>query len=509
MEQERIFPFIPYHYTMIDKLRTMLVMNLPAGRFARNVITLMTGTTFGQVLMIFVAPILTRLYRPEDFGVYAIYTSVASIITVFACWSYDFAIVLPEKDEEAANVLALCIFLCLGMTGITLILVVVLRTSLANILNAPDLALWLWCMPLSILGTGLFKAFNYWSTRRGQFRRLAVRQITQSTITSATQVGGGVTFTTGAGGLIGGLIIGQLAATIRLAYQVVKDEGNFLRSCINIPRLKSVLIRYNKFPLYDSWSSLFNTGSNMLPALLLGYFFNPAIVGYYALGQKVLAMPMNVVGGSIAQVFYPRATKARRDGELSKVTLDMFERLLKIGFVPIILITIVAPDLFAVVFGERWWIAGQYVRLISLWLFFQFVSSPLSTLYYVKDKQRDLLLFNVVMFFVRLLVIIVGGTRGDVMLTVFLLGLTGTGLYGFLCVHITNIAGITVLQILLVIIKQVIFGLPYCFLPLLISFVSKSSLAFVLVAILSGFLFVFINISCKNLKFLGNDLRRQ
>lgn len=474
----------------MKKIGQLINKSLPAGSFAKNVVTLMTGTTFAQALLILVAPILTRLYSPDDFGVYALYTSVASIITVFACLSYDYAIVLPKKDDEAANVLGLSILICLGISGLTLILVALFRIQLAIFLNAPNLAVCLWFIPLSVLGAGLYKAFNYWSTRRNQFKRLAVRQITQSAITSATQIGMGITSSIGPGGLISGLIIGQLAATGRLTWQIGKDEGGFIKSCISYKSLKRIAIRYKKFPLYDSWSGLFNTGSTMLPALLLGYFFSPAVVGFYALGQRVLSLPMGVIGSSIAQVFYPRAAKADREGDLSKVTLDMFERLLAIGFVPLMLIAVVAPDLFALVFGERWWTAGEYVRWMSLWLFFQFVSSPLSTLYYVMGRQSNLLTFNVIMFVTRLLVIIVGGLRGDVLLTIIFMGITGTVLYALLCMHITKVAGIHFAKILLVIFKRVMYSVPYGLFPLTVWYVSSSSFAFVSAAVASGCIFL-------------------
>lgn len=476
----------------MEKAKQLIQKRLPSGSFLRNVVTLMTGTTFAQALMILVAPILTRLYDPGDFGIYALYSSIVSIITVVACLSYDFAIVLPEEDEDAANVLGLSIFICLGMSGLTLILIPLLRNPLANFLNAPDLALWLWCIPLSILGVGLFRAFNYWSTRRKQFKRLAIRQITQSTITSATQIGMGAASNMGPGGLISGLITGQLAATGRLAWQVARDEGKFFRSCIRARNLKKVAIRYKKFPLYDSWSGLFNTASSMLPALLLGYFFSPVVVGFFALGQRVLSLPMGVIGSSIAQVFYPRAAEAQRTGDLDGVTLQMFARLLGIGLVPLMLITIVAPDLFAVVFGQRWWTAGQYVRWMSLWLLFVFVSSPLSTIYYVKERQRDLLIVNVIMFIARLLVIIIGGLRGNALFTISLFGITSAILYIFNCTYILYLAGISTLTVHLTIINHVIRSLPYALPPLLAWYVLSSPLVFVLAGIGSGIIFLIV-----------------
>jgi len=478
---------------MIDRLRTALSNKLPEGSFARNVITLMTGTTFAQALTILVAPILTRLYSPEDFGVYALYTSVLGILAVISCGRYELAIVLPEKDEDAANLLVLSILICFGMAALTLLLVALFRTQLANLLGAPELAPWLWFMPLSLIAAGLFQTFNYWSTRRKQFKRLAMRTITQSTVTASTQIGVGTLHSSaGPGGLIGGSIVGQLAATGRLAWQIGRDEGIFIKENCNRSKITKVLQRYKKFPIYDLWSSLLNTASTMLPALLLGYFFTPAVVGYYALGNRVLAMPMGVVGGSIAQVFFPQAAEARRTGELDRLTLEMFKRLLAIGLVPILLITIAAPDLFALIFGARWWTAGEYVRWMSMWLLFVFISSPLSTVYSVMEKQREGLIVNIVMFGSRLIVLVIGGIKGDALYAIALFGVTGAVLWVFNCIYIQHLAGVPIINLVTVIAKQVVYSLPYAVLPIMVCLATSNSLAFVLSAIGSGIIFLIV-----------------
>ena len=40
--------------------------------FTKNVLTLMTGTTIAQAIPIAISPILTRLYSPEDFWIFAL-----------------------------------------------------------------------------------------------------------------------------------------------------------------------------------------------------------------------------------------------------------------------------------------------------------------------------------------------------------------------------------------------------------------------------------------------------
>lgn len=474
----------------MGRINHLIQSHVPSGSFAHSVATLMTGTTFAQALLILVAPLLTRLYTPEDFGILALYTSGLSIIAVMACWSYDYAIVLPEKDDEAANLLVLCMIICLGMATLVAILVSLFRNPVAALLSAPQLAPWLWLMPISIIEAGFFKAFNYWSTRSSLFKLLSARQITQSSLTSLAQLSCGATLHLGSGGLIIGSVIGQVAATARLVWQIVNTRDKSFLTYASWKGLKNTAIRYKRFPLYDSWSGMFNTASSMLPALLLGYFFSPAIVGYYALGNRVLATPMGVIGGAVGQVFYPQATRAKLNGDLDKLTFNMFNRLTNICFVPILLLVIVAPDLFSIIFGDQWRPAGQYLRWMSLWLFFQFISSPLSTIYYVLERQRDLLVFSICIFLSRLLVIILGGISGDVLLTIALFGITGALFYMLLTVHILHLA--KVIKVYKTIYKRLLEGLAYSILPLLAWYISYNTLFFVSMGIASGIVFLII-----------------
>ncbi len=55
-------------------MNNKLLNNLkPKSEFTKNVLTLMTGTTIAQAIPIAISPILTRLYTPEDFGVFVLY----------------------------------------------------------------------------------------------------------------------------------------------------------------------------------------------------------------------------------------------------------------------------------------------------------------------------------------------------------------------------------------------------------------------------------------------------
>ena len=80
---------------------------IPKEEFSKNVLTLVSGTAIAQIIPIAISPVLTRIYTPEEFGIYAIFTSIVIIFSVISNGRYELAIVLPEKDEDAINIFAL------------------------------------------------------------------------------------------------------------------------------------------------------------------------------------------------------------------------------------------------------------------------------------------------------------------------------------------------------------------------------------------------------------------
>ena len=86
----------------IEKLTNQL-----KGKFVQNVSILLTGNIAAQAIALLAAPVITRLYQPDDFGIMTFIQSVAGIFTVIACMRYRYAIVLPKEKEEGYTLFAL------------------------------------------------------------------------------------------------------------------------------------------------------------------------------------------------------------------------------------------------------------------------------------------------------------------------------------------------------------------------------------------------------------------
>lgn len=428
--------------------------------FAFDVLTLTGGATLAQILTILSVPVLTRLYQPENFGVWALYSSITSIISVIICLRYEYSIMLPESDEDAVNLLGVS-FLAIGViTSLTLVIIWSFKELIINVLNSPQIGNYLWLVPPFVLVNGIFLALNSWNSRTKLFKRLSISRVSSSVSTIATQIIIGILYKKSPSGLITGSLSGQSVATFMLAGQIWRDDRNLIRKSLNWKKMCEVLKRYSKFPLVDSFSSLMNSISWQLPAFLLAAFFSPAIVGFYSIGFRLLQMPMSLIGSSISQVFFQRASRASSDGTLPILAENVFKILVIIGMFPILVLTIVGSDVFTVIFGKTWAEAGVYTQILGFWAFVWFISSPLSGVYLVVEEYDFGFFYNFINLATRFLSLIIGGWLGSARIALILFSISGIVVYGYFCLKMMSYSGVKISKTLKIVFSNFILFIP-------------------------------------------------
>lgn len=399
--------------------------------FFTSVLKLVSGTTLAQAITIVTAPIISRLFAPQAFGQLNIYTSIVAIITVVICLRYEFAIVLPDDDEDAANLVGLCLFISLGISIIIALFLIFFGRPLVNLLNAPNLYGFLWLIPMALMIQGLFSAMNYWNTRTKHFGRLSIARVSASLTTSALPIFLALMGKATAASLIFSYVAGTLAFAGVLGFQVLRENAALFYRSIQRSRILVNLKRYRKFPLIDSLGSFINNLSWQLPSLMLSYFFSETVVGYYSLSNRLILLPLTLLGGSIAQVFYQRSAELRTSpANLSKSVELVFRRLVAIGLFPAIVIGIAGPQLFSIVFGSSWEEAGRYAQILSPWMFILFISSPLATLFATLERQELSLIVNAFILGSRFAALTVGGLTHNIDVALSIWSATGVMVYG-------------------------------------------------------------------------------
>ncbi|MEQ9552812.1 MAG: oligosaccharide flippase family protein [Coleofasciculus sp. G3-WIS-01] len=363
---------------------------LRRGTFLTHVLILVGGTALSQALLFLSSPIITRLYTPDDFGAWSLIQSFSLIFSVVASWRYDVSIVLPENDEEAANLFAASVLISVGMSILLLLSIAFFGRPVSQLLGIEEIGQWLWLLPLMLLSTGLYQSSNFWSTRKQQFMRLAIATLTQASVTISTQIGVPVIMgiNVGASGLIMGTIAGQLTGTGLLTLKILLKDGNYLWQVFSWISIKEVIYKYKNFPLYVAPYSFIGNAKKQLLLMLLGIYSTTNIVGLYALSTKILQMPISLIASALNQVFFPKASKELKSGDMEKFVLKAM-RLLVIITTPIFsLFVFNSRWLFSNIFGANWTNASIYGVWLALPTFMLLYTSWLDRTYDILDRQR-------------------------------------------------------------------------------------------------------------------------
>ncbi len=376
----------------------------PKSEFSRNVLTLMTGATIAQAIPILASPILTRLYSPSDFGILSLFVSIVTIFGAIANGRYELAIMLPEKEEDAVNVFALSILIAFFLSLLLMIIVVIFHDSIILLLNNKAISLWLYIMPVVVLLIGIFNSLNYFHTRKKEFKLIAKSNMFKTMIAAIIQVGLGILHG-GVSGLISGRVFLYIVANLVLLRDVLNKKKY---SLISIPRMKFNFIRYLNFPKYSMVANLANILSRNLINILISLFYSISTLGLYSLVNRVLSMPMVLIGRSYGQVFYQKATEEKHISGSAKVIFNRtYKRLTLVSIIIGLILFFLIKDAFAIIFGEQWRIAGYYCQILLPLFLVRFIVSPISIINSIFEKQKISLYWQIGLLILTLSVFII------------------------------------------------------------------------------------------------------
>tara|TARA_R110002110_G_scaffold415860_1_gene658687 strand:- start:2230 stop:3693 length:1464 start_codon:yes stop_codon:yes gene_type:complete len=408
--------------------------------FLKNTLYLTSGSSFATLLGIVSLPIVTRLFGPEAYGVFAMFSAMVAIVSVMACMRYELSILLPDTDAEAATQCLLSILFAALVSLMLFILIVAFGDWLIALLELHRIGPYLYLIPVYVLFHGLFLAASGWKTRQKRFGQLAMVRVGNQSVTTFGSLSAGFSGATTAGALIWSLLAGKLVSTAVLVAQVWRASGRLIVSRFEVRTLTDGMLRYKKFPLLGSWSVLLSVSAWQLPVVLFGFFFSPMVAGLYALGFRILQLPMNLIGNSIGQVFFQAAAEAEKQDSLDELVVSLLDQVLKAILIPVLFLSVLGEDFYTIVFGKEWSQAGVYAQILCAWAFFWFLSAPFVSLFAVLERQGLQLGWNIVNATVRLGVICLGGFLQDIIFTVTLLSLSGAIIYGYKVLIILRLA---------------------------------------------------------------------
>ncbi|MBO1511771.1 lipopolysaccharide biosynthesis protein [Metabacillus bambusae] len=361
------------------------IKQLTKNDFNKNVLTLLSGTMVAQGIPIAISPILTRLYTPNDFGVLALIVAISAVFGSIANARYEIAIVLPEKDEDAINLTALSVLVALALSFSLFAIIVLFHNPILSMLGNENISFWLYMTPVIVFFIGLFNTLNFLNTRFKQYKFVARAKMYKAVVSAAIQVIAGL-IKPNVHGLVGGQLSAHIFGNGSLLIRLMKNKE--LLAKIKFTEMKRLAKEYINFPKYSMWAVLANNLSQNIISIFISMLFSTITLGFYSLVNRILATPSLLIGTSIGQVFFQQATAEKnKHGHSIKTYKSTMKKLLYLAIPAYVIMFVFIEDVIIIVFGEDWSTAGQYAQIMMPLFFFRFITSPVSTIVSVYQKN--------------------------------------------------------------------------------------------------------------------------
>lgn len=359
--------------------------------FLRHVLVLISWTIVAQGISVASMLVLPRLFHPEQFGVFSVFSSFVVMLGIVVDGRYEFAIGLPRSDADAAAVFTLC----MGLAALAFIVCLLASKALPIGVVSPRFSAlnpWWTLVAVGVACIGWYNAATYMALRVGNFGVVGRSKVLIAVVTAVGQIAGGLFVSRGDGALIVPLLAGQFAGTLILVWVLSKQKTlwKFDRAA-----LLSVADRYVRFPKYVAPGSLLDGLAFLLPTATIMVLYSPVQAGIYSLADRALRAPSTLVGSSVLQVFYQRSAELRGDpGACRSLLLRTWLWMGAVALPPCIGLAVFGERIFAVLFGTTWRDSGRVAETMAFGIFFFFVSYSTSNILVVNERARSFLLLQ-------------------------------------------------------------------------------------------------------------------
>ncbi|NOJ10044.1 lipopolysaccharide biosynthesis protein [Vibrio splendidus] len=358
----------------------------------RNILTLIAGSFFAKLIAVLSIPVITRIYSPEDMGGLSMFIAIVSILIPIATLRYNVAIPLPKSERQASSILQLCLLINLMFFLLLTVIIVFFNDEFNSLINFDFSFYILILIPVAVFGAGIYETFESYASRNKEFKLIAKTKIYQSVSGNFAKIFLGYM---GAGVL--GLVLGHvitLVGGLSKFYFKFKSHSDLLT--LNRKFLVKVSKKYASFPIYRLPSQFILIFSGKAPLLFFGVYYSSYEAGQLGLSLMCLAFPISLIATSAGQAFYSEIAKLGKSNpsKTLDITRTLFLKMLLVGFIPTFILMYFSQNIFVIAFGEKWRDAGVFTEILSVYILFQFVSTPLVSVLNVYSKQKVFLILN-------------------------------------------------------------------------------------------------------------------
>lgn len=352
--------------------------------FIKSIILLGSGSIFAQLITVIIAPILTRIFTPDELGTYTYVLSVASIFMAVINGRYDMSIVSEKEEKYIYPLIKLSIIIGIAMSIIVTIgYYIYIRFISSKGISYKNTIIFIFLILISYAINNVLVAFN---NRNREYKIMTSVYIVRTLFQNIIAVVAGM-FKIGVIGLLASYCAGQYLGLNKQAKTIKKYSKDIKK--VKLSELKYVLKKHYKQPLFSATGIFLNSFSYSSIIVFLEIIFGISVVGYYSISVRLLGLPLSIISGNISKVFFEEASKEYSNTNQFYQSFKKTFKFQLILAIPMVVVMIfLAPKLCVIFFGQDWILSGKYISILAIMFGFKFVVTSLSPGLIIANKQK-------------------------------------------------------------------------------------------------------------------------
>jgi len=398
----------------VKQVKTIWAELQKKGSFVNTLAQVFSVRTLVAALGFITAPILTRLYSPEAYGLLGIFNAIVASLALLATLRFSAAFTLPRSNKVFYSLLRISITACLLFSALVALAFWLFGPTLLPLLGAQKIQGIAPLLGLGVLIAGLFDIMNQWTVRLQSITKLSRIEMVNSPLMKGSNIALGY-FTNGFS--LGLIIIEYLGKAIALwaSYAfIIKKELHKAFGYYSKVKLRYAFKRYWRVATYNLSGATLSMLSMQMPAFIFTPWFGLEATGFFALSSSLLSIPLRLLGeGGIGPVMLQRATALKMQGvelvpSLRPIVWKLLRSLVLLVTAPFVLLTFVSKDLFSIVLGQEWATSGQIAAMLVFYFYYRLLASPCAAVYRVLEKENHILIFQFFLIFATVAGIVIG-----------------------------------------------------------------------------------------------------
>tara|TARA_B100001175_G_C19503004_1_gene639241 strand:+ start:374 stop:1621 length:1248 start_codon:yes stop_codon:yes gene_type:complete len=354
--------------------------------YLKNIAKIFSANSLIQLIPAVGILVLARIFNPEGFGLFAVWSSFVFIGLNAAILKLEVSI-FDEVSSNRMKAVQIMLFVSLVLSTI-IGLVASIIFYITEYIQFDILDVIFGATAIFLLAA--YRIWTLFLTAEAKFDYLILLRLINALAVFLFQVIFGLY-----NPVYKSLIIGFIIAHIITLFfaQIIQPITLNIRTLNLFIEIKKYFIKHIRYPLFSLPSEIVSSVSAQIPFIILLSKYGPELTGQFAMAFKILGVPMGFVGKAVGDVFRQKSAEDYKKLNHCRDTFNKtFLLLSTVSLLSAIFTWNFISPIVIIVFGNEWALAGTIcIFLIPLFTMNLIVSPLTFTLYVVQKQHIDLL----------------------------------------------------------------------------------------------------------------------